>query len=46
MTANRMTKISEATLHNNQLSGCDNNNSKSDKEGDKGDKGGCNNRKQ
>jgi hypothetical protein len=46
MTANRATKISEATLRNNQLSGGDDDNSKSDKEGDKGDKGGCNNSKQ
>jgi hypothetical protein len=46
MTANRATKISEATLRNNQLNGGDGNNSKSDKEGDKGDEGGCNNSKQ
>jgi hypothetical protein len=46
MTANRTTKISEATLRNNQLSGGDNDNSKSDKEGDKGDEGGFNNSKQ
>ncbi len=41
MTANRVMKISEATLLNNQLSvgaKC--------KEGDKGDEGGCNNIKQ
>ncbi len=46
MTANCATKISEATLRNNQLSGSDDNNSKSNEEGDKGDKGGCNNSKQ
>ncbi len=46
MTANHTTKISEATLRNNQLSGGDNDNRESDKEGDKGDKGGCNNSKQ
>ena len=46
MTANRATKISEATLRNNQLSGGDNNNNESNKEGDKGDEGGCNNSKQ
>ena len=46
MTANRATKISEATLRNNQLSGGDDDNSKSNKEGDKGDEGGCNNSKQ
>jgi hypothetical protein len=46
MTANRAMKISEATLRNNQLSGGDDNNSKRDKEGDKGDKGSCNNSKQ
>jgi hypothetical protein len=45
MTANRATKINEATLCNNQLSGGDDDNSKSDKEGDKGDEGGCNNSK-
>ena len=42
MTANRATKISEATQRNNQLSGGDNDYSESDKEGDKGDEGGCN----
>jgi hypothetical protein len=46
MTANRATKISEATLRNNQLSGGDDDNSESNTEGDKGDKGGCNNSKQ
>jgi hypothetical protein len=38
-TANRVTKLREA---NNQQSGGDNNNSKRDREGDKGDKSGCN----
>jgi hypothetical protein len=46
MTANHATKISEATLRNNQLSGGDDDNSESDKEGDKGDEGSCNNSKQ
>ncbi len=46
MTANRATKISEATLCINQLSGGDDDNSESDKEGDKGEEGGCNNSKQ
>jgi len=46
MTANRGMKISEATLRNNQLSGGDNDNRECNKEGDKGDKGGCNNSKQ
>jgi hypothetical protein len=41
MTANRTTKISEATQRNNQLCGGDDNNSESDKEGDKGGEGGC-----
>jgi hypothetical protein len=38
-TANRVTKLREA---NNQQSGGDDNNSKRDREGDKGDKSGCN----
>ena len=42
MTANCTTKISEATQRNNQLSGCDDDNSESNKEGDKSDEGGCN----
>ena len=39
MTANHATKINEAMLCNHQLRGRDNDNSKSSKESDKGDKG-------
>ena len=42
MTANHVIKTSEATQHSNQLSEGDDDNSESNKEGDKGEEGGCN----